>query len=83
MDVGVSFHFNWLTVPFFFVPAVVIALYAAHVSGGFMRPWISLRPAWWFLLLLLVPPLGYLLLVVNLCVHRRTPGAITGRTVAG
>ncbi len=81
-DVGVSFHINWLNVPFFLLPAVAIALYAAHVSGGFMRPWISLKPLWWFLLLFLLPPLGYLLLAVNLFVHRRTPGAITGRTAA-
>ena len=81
-DVGVGFHINWLSVPFFFVPALGIALYAAHVSGGLMRPWISLKPVWWFLLLFLVPPLGYLLLVVNLFAYRRTPGAITGRTAA-
>ncbi len=37
-DVGVSFYINWLSVPFFFVPALAIALYGAHVSGGFMRP---------------------------------------------
>ena len=48
-----------------------------------MRPWISLKPLWWFLLLFLLPPLGYLLLAVNLVVHRRTTGAIIGRTAAG
>jgi hypothetical protein len=52
------------------------------MSGGLMRPWISLKPVWWFLLLFLVPPLGYLLLAVNLFARRGTPGAITGRTAA-
>ncbi|MBM6404196.1 hypothetical protein JQN72_08055 [Phycicoccus sp. CSK15P-2] len=78
-DVGVRFYVNWLAVPFFFVPALAIALYAAHASGGWKRPWIGVRPVRWFLLLFLLPPLGYLLLATNLVVHRRTPGAITGR----
>lgn len=82
-DVDVRFYINWLSVPLFLIPALAIAAYAAHVSGGLMRPWISVKPVWWFLLLFFVPPLGYVLLVVNLFVHRRTPGAITGRTVAG
>ncbi len=82
-DVGVSFYINWLSVPFFFVPALAIALYGAHLSGGLMRPWMSLKPVWWFVLLLLLPPLGYLPLAVNLFVHRRTPGATIGRTAAG
>lgn len=82
-DVDVSFHINWLSVPLFLIPAFAITLYAAHVSGGFTQPWISLKPLWWFLLLFLVPPLGYVLLAVNLFAHRRTPGAITGRTAAG
>jgi hypothetical protein len=82
-DVTNSLYINWLSVPFLFVPSMAIALYAAHVSGGFMRPWISLKPVWWFPLLFLAPSLGYLLLAVNMFVHRRTPGAITGRTAAG
>lgn len=44
-----------------------------------MRPETSLKPLWWFLFLFLVPPLGYILLIVNLLVHTRTPEAITGR----
>ena len=36
----------------FLVLAIAIALYARHVSGGWMRPWISIKPVWWFLLLL-------------------------------
>lgn len=74
-----GFYINWVSVPFFLVPAVAISLYARHVSGSWMRPWISLKPLWWLLLLFLLPPLGYLLLIVNLVVHRSTPGAITGR----
>ena len=62
---------------------LAIALYARHVSGGGMRPWISIKPVWWFLLLFVVPFVGIPLLTVNLIVHRRTPGAITGRTAAG
>ena len=79
---GVGFSINWVMVPFCLVPASAIALYARHVSGDWMRPWISLKPVWWFLLLFLVPPLGFLLLVVNHFVHRHTPGAITGRQAA-
>ena len=79
---GVGFSINWVMVPFCLVPAIAIALYARHVSGGWIRPWISLKPVWWFFLLFLVPPLGFLLLVVNLFVHRHTPGAITGRQAA-
>lgn len=82
-DVGLSFHINWVSVPIFLVLAIAIALYARHVSGGWMRPWLSLKPVWWFLLLFLVPWIGLPLLVVNLFVHRRTPGAITGRDTAG
>lgn len=79
MDVELGFRINWVSVPIFLVVAFVIALYARQVSGGWMRPWISIKPLWWFLLLFLVPPLGLLLLVVNLVVHRQTPGAVTGR----
>jgi len=38
---------------------------------------------WWFLLLLLVPPLGDIILIVSLVVHKGTPEAITGRHPAG
>ena len=82
-DVGISFYINWVMVPICLVPAIAIAIYARHVSGGSMQPWISLKPVWWFLLLFLLPPLGFLLLVVNLAVHRHTPGAITGRQPVG
>jgi len=52
------------------------------VSGGWVRPWIGIKPLWWFLLLFLLPWIGLPLLVVNLIVHRQTPGAITGRNPA-
>lgn len=83
MDVELGFRINWVSVPIFLVVAIAIALYARHVSGGWMRPWISIKPLWWFLLLFLVPPLGLLLLVVNLVVHRHIPGAITGQDAPG
>jgi hypothetical protein len=73
-----GFRINWFSVPIFLVLAIAVTLYARHVSGGWMRPWISIKPLWWFVLLLLVPPLGLLLLVVNLIVHRHIPGAIMG-----
>lgn len=84
MDIEISGpYINWEMVPICLVPAVAIALYAKHVSGGWTRPWMSLKPVWWFLLLFLVPPLGLILLVVNLVVYRRTPEAITGRRATG
>lgn len=76
--IELDFWFNWAAVPLFLVPALLIGLYGRHVSGGWARPWISLKPVWWFLLLFLVPPLGYLLLVVNLFVYRKVPGAVAG-----
>ncbi len=76
-----GFYVNWVMVPFCLVPAIAIALYAKHVSGSWMQPWISLKPVWWFLLLFLAPPLGFLLLFVNLFVHRHTPGALGHRAV--
>lgn len=42
-----GFHINWSSVPVL-VLAIMIALYARHVSGGGTRPWISIKPAWWF-----------------------------------
>ncbi|MDF2093705.1 hypothetical protein P0Y31_15240 [Knoellia sp. 3-2P3] len=72
---GLSFHLTWVSVPIFLLLAIAVALYATHVSGGWMRSWISLKPVWWFL----VPWILLPLLVVNLFVHRHTPGAITGR----
>lgn len=69
--------------PIFLLLAIAVALYARHVSGGWMRSWISLKPVWWFLLLFLVPWILLPLLVVNLFVHRHTPGAITGRQAVG
>jgi hypothetical protein len=62
---GMLLYINWASVPLFLVPAITVALYARYVSG-WMRPWIRLKPVWWFLFLFLLPPLGYLLLVVNL-----------------
>ena len=82
-DTGLSFYINWVSVPILLVLATVVALYARHVSGGWMKPWIGIKPVWWFFLLLLVPWIGLPLLVVNLSLHRRTPGAITGRKAAG
>jgi hypothetical protein len=76
--VSIDLYVNWAMVPICLVPAVAVAIYAKHVSGGWTKPWISLKPVWWFLLLFLLPPLGFLLLAVKLFVHRRTQGAITG-----
>ena len=59
--------------------AIAIALYASHVAGGWMRPWLGIKPVWWFLLIFVLPWIGIPLLIANLIVHRRTPGAITGR----
>ena len=78
-DSSVAFRINWVSVPIFLVLAIVIALYAKRVSGGWMRPWIGLKPLWWFLLLFLLPWIGLPVLGVNLILHRNTPGAITGR----
>ena len=60
-----------------------MALYARQVSGGWTRGWLGLKPVWWFLLLFLLPWVGVPVLVVSLFVHRRTPGAITGRDAVG
>ena len=79
---SLSFRINWVSVPIFLVLALAVALYARHVSGGWTRPWIGVKPVWWFLLLFVLPFVGLPLLVANLVVHRRTPGAITGRTSA-
>lgn len=78
-DTGFNFYINWVSVPIFLLLAIGIALYARHVSGGWMRPWISLKPVWWFALLFVAPWIGLPLLVGKLIVHRHTPGAITGR----
>lgn len=77
-----GFRVNWVSVPIFLVLGIVIALYAKHVFGGWTRPWISIKPVWWFLLVAVVPPLGFILLAVNLYVYRQAPGAITGRSAA-
>jgi hypothetical protein len=82
-DGGSGFYVNWVSVPIFLVLAIAIALYARRVSGGWTRPWIGIKPLWWFLLLFLVPWIGLPLLVANLIIHRRKPGAITGRKVVG
>lgn len=82
-DGGAGFHINWVSVPIFLVLAVAVALYARHVSGSWMRPWITIKPVWWFLLLFLVPFIGLPLLAVNLFVHRHAPGAITGQRAVG
>jgi hypothetical protein len=76
---SLSLRINGVSVVLFLVLSIAVALYARHVSGGWMRPWIGVKPAWWFFFLFLVPWIGLPLLVVNLIVHRHTPGAITGR----
>ena len=43
----------------------------------------GLKPVWWFVLVFLVPWIGLPLLVVQLILHRQTPGAITGRHTSG
>ena len=82
-DTGLSFHINWLSVPIFLLLALAIALYARHVSGGWTRTWIGLKPVWWFLLPFLLPWIGLPLLAVNLFLHRHTPRAVTGHDAAG
>ena len=74
-----EFAVNWVGATILFALAAGITTYARRVSGGWTRPWLSITPVWWFVMLFLVPPPGYLLLLVNLIVHRRVPGAITGR----
>jgi hypothetical protein len=83
VDPSLSFHLNWVSVPIFLAMAIAVALYAKYVSGGWMRPWIGIKPLWWFFLLLLVPWIALPLLVVNLILRRHTPGAITGRKAPG
>ena len=78
-----SFHLNWVGLPVFLVLALVVALYARHVAGGWTRAWLGVKPAWWFVLLFVLPWIGLPVLVVGLFVHRHTPGAITGRDAAG
>lgn len=73
--VDVNVWVNWSSVPLFLLPALAIALFGRHVSGSWTRPWLSVTPAWWLLLLFLLPPLGYVLLVVMVLVHRRGPAA--------
>lgn len=82
-DTGFSIDINWVTVPIFLALAIAIALYARHVSGGWTRPWLSVKPVWWFLLLFFLPWIGLPVLVVSLIVRKRTPGAVTGRKAAG
>ena len=80
---GLSLWINWVSVPILLALAIAVALYARHVSSGWMRPWIGLKPVWWFVLVFLVPWIGLPLLVVQLILHRQTPGAITGRHTSG
>ncbi|MFQ6169962.1 hypothetical protein ACK8HX_00015 [Oryzobacter sp. R7] len=79
-DEELGLHVDWVALPFVLIPAALVSLYARSVSGGWTQPWLSLKPVWWFGLLFLVPPLGFVLLAVNLFVYRKVPGAITGRT---
>lgn len=81
-DLGFSFRVNWISVWIFLALAIAIALYATHVAGGWMRPWLGIKPVWWLLLIFVLPWIGIPLLIVNLVVHRRTPGAIRGRSSA-
>lgn len=71
---------SWLGLLALFVPALAISAFARRVSGSWKASWLSMSPRAWFAFLFVVPPLGYTLLVVNLFVYRRRPGAITGRT---
>jgi len=79
----VSFYLNWASLPIFLVLALAVALYARHVSGGWTRPWLALKPVWWFVLLFLLPWAGVPVLVVSLFVQRHRPGAVTDRDTAG
>ncbi|GAA4117694.1 hypothetical protein GCM10022415_15860 [Knoellia locipacati] len=79
-DVG--FQVNWISVPIFFALAGGLALHAKRVSGGWTRPWIGIKPLWWFVLIFFVPFVGVPVLVVRLIANRDTPGVITGRGVS-
>ena len=78
----VDIAINWVTVPIYLVLAIAIALYARHVSGGWTRPRLYIKPIWWFLPLFFLPWIGLPVLVISLFVNRRTQGAITGRNAA-
>ena len=82
MDVDFGFGINWVSVPILLALATAIALYAKHVSGGWMRPWIGIKPVRWFVLLFLLPWIGLPVLAVTLLVHRHTPSAMTGNSAA-
>lgn len=76
-DVGLGLSINWVFVSISLALAIPVGLYAKHVSGGWMRPWIGVRPVWWFVLVFLVPWIGLPLLIAQLILHRRHP-AMTG-----
>jgi hypothetical protein len=78
----VGFFINWVSVAVFLVLATAIAFFAKYVSGGWTRPWLGIKPMWWFVVLFLLPQVGLPLLAVSMFLHRRNPGAITGRRAA-
>jgi hypothetical protein len=82
-DTGLSLWINWVSVSIFLAMAIAVALYARHVTGGWTRAWIGLKPVWWFVLVFLVPWIGLPLLGAQLLLNRRTPGAVTGRKASG
>lgn len=82
MDVDFGFRINWVSVPIFLALAIAIALYARRAAGGWTRPWIGIKPVWWFVFLFLLPWIGLPVLAVSLFVHRHTPRAITGHGAA-
>jgi len=82
-DVAFAFRINLVSVPIFLALAIAVALFARHVSGGWMRPWLNIKPVFWLPLLFLLPWIGLPVLVVSLFVHRNAPGAIARRNAAG
>lgn len=80
MDVDFGFGINWVSVPIFLALAFAVAAYASREAGGWTRPWIGIKPVWWFVLLFLLPWVGLPVLGVSLWVHRHARRANTGTT---
>lgn len=68
---GLDLRVNWISVLIFAVVAIITAYLAQRASGGWSRPWMGLKPLWWFGLIFLVPWIGLPILGVQLLLHRR------------
>ncbi|MGL5931239.1 MAG: hypothetical protein ACRCY8_20090 [Dermatophilaceae bacterium] len=71
---GANFSVNWVSASIFFVLGLAIAWHGRRASGSWTRPWLGLRPLWWFVVLFLLPFVGYLMLAVGLISRKRTSG---------